>query len=126
MKKRNGFVPSDISPSDIPYLLRHCAEQLFAQAKVSTCGRLLDDLCPTQDYRSFFTTHPERFLQTYEYHEGRDTLGLLYQSLCDIKSRKHSGSFYTPASVTEKLITQHLPVEATSTDFDPSCGTGIF
>ena len=126
MKKRNVFVPSDISPSDIPYLLRHCAEQLFAQAKVSTCGHLLEDLCPTQDYRSFFVTHPELFLQTYEYHEGRDTLGLLYQSLCDIKSRKHSGSFYTPASVTEKLITQHLPTDAASTYFDPSCGTGIF
>lgn len=113
--------------SDIPCLLRHCAGQLFAQAGVSCCDRLLTDLVCDAAYHSFCRKHAEIETITYPYLPGEDTLGQLYQSLCDIGNRKSSGSYYTPDSVATRLISVHLPeISPTQTFYDPSCGTGIF
>lgn len=111
----------------IPYLLRHCAQQLFLQANLTGCDVLLEDLVSSSAYHAFCDKHPEINDFTYTYSENEDVLGLLYQSLVHIENRKQSGAFYTPASVSRRLIFTHLPNEALSgTFFDPSCGTGIF
>lgn len=127
MRKKKNLVQPNYPASDIPYLLRHCAEQLFLQAGISGCDRLLNDLVNTSDYLSFCEEHTELETLSYTYSPYEDTIGLLYQSLCDINSRKSSGSYYTPAVVASRMISAHLPkLSPSQTFFDPSCGTGIF
>ena len=127
MRKKKTTIQLNYSTSDITCLLRHCAEQLFAQAGIRGCDKLLNDLVNTSAYRSFCEKHPEIKNYSYTYTPCEDTIGLLYQSLCDIGNRKFSGSYYTPAAVASRLISIHLPeCSSSQTFFDPSCGTGIF
>lgn len=126
INKHTSALPDNLT-DHIPYLLRHCAQQLFLQAKLSCCEMLLDDLVSSSSYQLFCDAHPELNDISYTYHENEDVLGLLYQSLLHRKNRKQSGSFYTPLSVSRRLIYTHLPPESLSGTFlDPSCGTGIF
>ena len=127
MRKKKNIVQLNYSASGISCLLRHCAEQLFSQAGIRDCDRLLNDLVCTPEYLSFCKNHPEIKKNVYTYVPCEDTIGLLYQSLCDLNSRKSSGSYYTPAAVASRLISIHLPeLSPSQTFFDPSCGTGIF
>ena len=112
---------------DIPFLLRHCAEQLLVNAKLTGCSSLLCDFAADSDYEVFCTSHPDINEIVYRHTPNEDTLGLLYQSLCAIEQRKSTGSFYTPAAIAKRLITTHFPaISDEQTIFDPACGTGIF
>jgi len=121
-----SFQPN-ISDTEIPCYLRHCAAQLLSQASVTVCDALLQDLASDSVYLTFLSSHPELNTVQYTYRSGEDLLGRLYQSLCDRKSKKHSGSYYTPVSVIHQMITKHLPTfYGKETVFDPSCGSGAF
>jgi type I restriction-modification system DNA methylase subunit len=54
-----------------------------------------------------------------------------FLSELDKKSKKATGTFYTPPSLVELILNEKLPVKNGETDFsiktlDPSCGSGIF
>lgn len=111
-------------------LLRDCAEKLLRQVGEETfslCHDLLEDLVPEAIFSVFKETLASLCSISYYCIEKEDTLGFLYLSLCNIKDRKASGSYYTPAWLAERLVTNHLPEPDSSKKIlDPSCGTGIF
>lgn len=110
--------------------LRFCAEQLVLSAgyhTISLLQPLLDDLVDTDRFLEWKAAVPACCTANYTYIPGEDTLGVLYQSLCHIGSRKTSGSYYTPAWLAKQLVEQHLPMlKPNHTVCDPSCGTGGF
>ena len=116
----NGHSSDDLT---LRCQLRHCAEQLILSAgyeDISLYQPFLDDLV---DKSAASNCPTEKFI----YIPGEDTLGLLYQSLCAMGTRKASGSYYTSAVLAKRMIEKHLPVlRPSQTVFDPSCGTGIF
>lgn len=111
-------------------LLRNCAEQLLLSVGTLSPAlqkHLLEDLVCEQDYVLFQKSSPEFCSLSYTYLPKEDTLGFLYLSLSGLKERKNSGSYYTPAHLTQQLISQHLPNASSAKKIlDPSCGTGIF
>ena len=110
--------------------LRHCAEQLIYSAGYPDCTAyqpLLDDLVDSITFTKWKSTSEDYDVPNYIYEPSGDTLGLLYQSLCNIGDRKFSGSYYTPANLAKKLVDKHLPaIKEQYTVLDPSCGTGVF
>ncbi len=111
-------------------LLRACAEQLIVSAgysDVSLFESLLDSLITSKDFSAFKVQHTPLCEISYTYYPKEDTLGFLYLSLCNLKNRKASGSYYTPAWLANRLVSKHLTMlDDTKTVLDPSCGTGIF
>lgn len=108
-------------------ILRYCAEQLAEQSGIICPASLLDDLIDSKSYSDFSISHPALQNIFCTYYEEEDTLGYFYLSLCDLKERKRSGSYYTPLSIVKKLITSHFSATAPEkTWFDPACGTGSF
>ena len=111
--------------------LRYCAEQLILSAgykDISLFQLFLNDLAEENNFYKWKTESPEYCAKTtYTYTSNEDTLGLLYQSLCNMGDRKASGSYYTSSSLAKRLVEHHLHVlQPSHTIFDPSCGTGIF
>ena len=110
--------------------LRHCAEQLVLSAGYPDCTAyqpLLDDLVDSITFSKWKNASDDYDVPTYIYEPCEDTLGLLYQSLCNIGDKKFSGSYYTPAKLAKKLVDMHLPaISKQYTVLDPSCGTGVF
>lgn len=110
--------------------LRSCAEQLIQSAgykDISLFQSLLNNLIDETYFLAWKAFVPECGTTNYTYRSGEDTLGLLYQALCNIGDRKSSGSYYTPAWLAKQLIEKHLPMlRSNHTVLDPSCGTGIF
>ena len=111
-------------------LLRDCAEKLMLSSglTMSDCyTTLLDDLIPAKEFLSCKEMFPFFREVFYTYIPDEDTLGFLYMSLCSLKDRKSSGSYYTPAWLAKRLVETHLSVlPAAQTILDPSCGTGVF
>ncbi|MDP2928912.1 MAG: N-6 DNA methylase [Candidatus Omnitrophota bacterium] len=54
----------------------------------------------------------------------RDILGFLYQSLLPEGQKSQRGSYYTPSTVVDEIITEY--VRKDSKVLDPCCGTGQF
>lgn len=110
--------------------LRFCAEQLILSAgyeEISFYNTLLNDLVDSERFLAWKAKSPDFPAEKYTYTTAEDTLGLLYQSLRAMGSRKASGSYYTPATLAKRLVEKHLPaLFPHQTVFDPSCGTGIF
>ncbi len=110
--------------------LRSCAEQLILSAgykDLSLFQPLLNNLIDETFFLTWKAFAPEYGTANYTYRSGEDTLGLLYQALCNIGNRKNSGSYYTPAWLAKQLMEKHLPMPRPNhTVLDPSCGTGIF
>lgn len=111
-------------------LLRSCAECLIYGAGYKNLflfGYLLDNLVSSSGFSVFQKMHPDLYKVSYTYLPSEDTLGFLYLSLRNLRDRKASGSYYTPAGLVQKLVAQHLPaIDSKKEIFDPSCGTGIF
>lgn len=111
-------------------LLRDCAEKLMTASGItlSECHSiLLSDLISTEEFQHFQLMHPSLCEISYTYLPEEDTLGFLYLSLCNLQTRKSSGSYYTPAWLAKRLVETHLPqLAANQTILDPSCGTGMF
>jgi len=121
---------SVINDNSLRCQLRFCAEQLILSAgyhTISLLRPLLDDLIDTDCFLEWKAAVPACSTANYTYIPCEDTLGVLYQSLCHIGSRKVSGSYYTPVWLAKQLIEHHLPMlRPDYTVFDPSCGTGVF
>ena len=64
------------------------------------------------------------FLLDCELPEQRDILGIFYQSLLFEGKKSQSGSYYTPSSIVNDIITDYLKKD--SKVLDPCCGTGQF
>lgn len=63
------------------------------------------------------------------YIEGDDFLGLVYQSLSNMRMRKTSGSYYTPSGLVDSLVKKSLDYLEQNTVIevlDPCCGSGNF
>lgn len=63
------------------------------------------------------------------YTAGDDLLGLIYMALSDLGTRKKSGMYYTPQSLTQTLVTRSLSLledRAFPRIADPCCGSGNF
>ena len=125
---KNTSVPEENS---LRCRLRYCAEQLIFSAgykSISLFQLFLNDLADETCFYNWKAANQAYCNETnYAYAPGEDTLGLLYQSLCNMGDRKASGSYYTSSSLAKRLIEHHLPaLQASHTVFDPSCGTGIF
>lgn len=108
-------------------LLTDCADKLLFQSGATYYDTLLTDIISADELSQFHKTFPEIEELAYTYLPDEDTLGFLYLSLSTLKSRKNSGSYYTPAWLAKRLITEHLPLpDSKKTILDPSCGTGVF
>jgi len=59
-----------------------------------------------------------------ELPEASDLLGLIYQSLAMEGHKAQAGSYYTPKSVVDEIVDEH--VQQNSVVLDPCCGTGQF
>lgn len=64
------------------------------------------------------------FLLNCDIPKQRDILGFLYQSLISEGQKSKSGSYYTPSSIVDEIITEY--VKKDSKVLDPCCGTGQF
>ena len=64
------------------------------------------------------------FLLDFELPEQRDILGIFYQSLLFEGKKSQNGSYYTPSSIVNDIITDY--VKKDSKVLDPCCGTGQF
>jgi|GEM_PF-5262015 len=60
----------------------------------------------------------------FVYNQNEDTLGLLYEDIQDLKSRKRTGSYYTPSFIP--AMPAKFAKERSSEILDPACGSGIF
>lgn len=111
-------------------LLRHCAQQLISKAGYENTllfDSLLDDLASAKAFSTFEKNYGSLCEISYSYDSREDTLGFLYMSLCNLRDRKASGSYYTPVWLAKRLVEQHLTeLDTSKTILDPSCGTGIF
>ncbi len=71
----------------------------------------------------------EALSQELKYVKGEDSLGLVYLSFKDLALRKKKGSYYTPYSIVNELLSG---IKDFNGDFkdklicDPCCGTGNF
>lgn len=132
-RRNKTFISGNMSALDdnsLRFRLRHCAEQLILSAgyeDISLYQPLLNDLMDEARFLERNSLPLACCPDNYNYTPGEDTLGLLYQSLCTMGTRKASGSYYTPARLAKRLIDVHLPMlDETKTVLDPSCGTGVF
>lgn len=111
-------------------LLRACAEQLILSAGYSTTALyepFLDHLAAPEQLFLLIQHYPALFKLSYHYSNAEDTLGCLYQSLCALRERKCSGSYYTPVSLAARLISRITDkFDHTAKILDPCCGTGVF
>ncbi len=111
-------------------LLRDCAEQLIISSGMGLTDcftTLLNDLISAKKFLQFKESCSFLCNITYTYIAEEDTLGFLYLSLYNIKDRKSSGSYYTPARLAKRLVASHLPDFCIEKNIlDPSCGTGVF
>lgn len=96
----------------------------------SVFSLLIDDLLCSQDAGSFLS--PDIALQEYtqkiKFVPGEDTLGFIYLSLRTLVERKISGSYFTPETVADKLVSELGKTADLSnkTICDPCCGSGMF
>lgn len=106
---------------------------LSAPDTFSAISPLIDDLIPDKEQaRELLLQREELFLLPVSYVPFEDTLGFLYLSSKQLNSRKSSGSYYTPAHIVKRLLSDLSPAmqqERKNMEFsvlDPSCGTGSF
>jgi type I restriction-modification system DNA methylase subunit len=64
------------------------------------------------------------FLLDCNIPKQRDVLGFLYQSLLLEGKKSQNGSYYTPSTIVDEIITDY--VKKNSKVLDPCCGTGQF
>lgn len=111
-------------------MLRACAEQLILSAGYNTTilyEPFLDHLVSRKNLSLLKQYSPALFEISYQYSKTEDTLGCLYQSLCTLRNRKKTGSYYTPGVLAARLISRvSNRLDHTKSILDPSCGTGIF
>lgn len=137
-----------LSEKKIQILLADCAVKLFAQRFGIQTGEqnavLLDFLEGRLDFGSkkqliwdliaeketaihWIRENQILFEIAYEYEEQEDVIGLLYISCKNIRSRKATGSYYTPTKVVRQLIQKVVEKNgAQKIVLDPCCGTGNF
>ena len=132
-RRNKTYINADTpAPDDLSLRcrLRFCAEQLILSAgykESSLFEVLLNELVDIDRFLTWKAENSGTLTENYTYTTSEDTLGLLYQSLHAMGSRKASGSYYTSATLAKRLVEKHLPaLSPYQTIFDPSCGTGIF
>jgi len=88
---------------------------------------LIEDLLSGVSDLSFLNRH-EVFSQIIKFNANEDTLGFAYISLVNLGHRKARGSYYTPLSVVNTVISsiaENVDLSEKSI-FDPCCGAGNF
>ncbi len=107
--------------------LRFFAEQLMIKTEPSIQNELLNSLIAEPVFEEFLKANSFFKDICCTYVPNEDTLGFFYLSLKNLADRKSSGSYYTPAWLAKKLITEQLHDFSTAASvLDPSCGTGCF
>ena len=93
---------------------------------------------PTPAWRDAFDTLFEAFHFTTREGDGSvvapDMLGRVFEGLMDPDQRHRSGTYYTPASLVERVVVSRVDVHAThssvpladTTILDPAVGSGAF
>lgn len=135
-----------ISEDELRIILAHFALQLHAQNSKSTFNSdwlyknvpfsdhslfhmLISDLLGDVDLAITDLSNIQVILDLQiQFVPSEDTLGFIYLSLRDLRDRKQTGAYYTPATAVNMLIDQLsdcLTLEH-KTVCDPCCGTGIF
>lgn len=116
------------APSSVPasYLLDYLNQNI----SLGIYRSLVEDLIEScTNARTLIENSPFVFDLPFIYEEKEDLLGLLYLSLQNLRDRKATGSYYTPAHIVEKLILHSTSSGKTldqRTILDPCCGTGNF
>lgn len=88
---------------------------------------LIEPLIDSRHELAFFlNTRKHLFSNLYTYVPGEDTLGLLWQTLRCIGSRKSYGAYYTPSWITHRLAEDLHLSDNVGTLLEPCCGTGSF
>lgn len=137
-----------LSEKKIQILLADCAVKLFAQhfeiqtgeqntvlldflegrLDLGSKAQLIWDLIAEKETAIHWIRENQILFEiVYEYEEQEDVIGLLYISCKNIRSRKATGSYYTPTKVVRQLIQKAVEKNGTQkTVLDPCCGTGNF
>lgn len=111
--KSTSFLEVYLTSDNIPPLLQQLVAPLLPHKK----EKLLQLL----------RLAPDLFSIRYQYREGEDFLGLLYQSVQCLNDRKKNGAYYTPDHIRRQMVQQLLKDESASkTYLDPASGTGGF
>lgn len=97
-----------------------------ASSKISYKNKVIEDelswwLNKTQ---SNFSFDKYAHLLSIQLPEVSDLLGVVYQSLVAEGNKAQGGSYYTPKSVVDEVVNNH--VQKNSLVLDPCCGTGQF
>lgn len=88
---------------------------------------ICDLIADKVDAKKWVEENQALFATPYEYEEQEDVIGLLYISCKNVRSRKATGSYYTPTKVVHQLIAKVVEKNGTDgTVLDPCCGTGNF
>lgn len=137
-----------LNQNKIQILLADCAVKLFAQRLGKEVGEnsavlldfmagrfdlgeramlICDLIADKVDAKKWVEENQALFETPYEYEEQEDVIGLLYISCKNVRSRKATGSYYTPTKVVHQLIAKVVEKNGTDgTVLDPCCGTGNF
>jgi len=120
----NGLEAVELTEHKLRRILAGCAGQLlqqrFADRAACRYAWLVDELAGGDETPVF----GKNISFVYIYKE--DLLGFLYLSLRELKSRKESGSYYTPQTIAKRLINSLFESKHSNTGLilDPACGTG--
>lgn len=102
------------------------AKYLKGEISIKKYDTLIDALITNRDKAiAFCEEYPSVFCLDYAYEPKVDILGLIYISCKSIGNRKVTGSYYTPTTVVDKLISR-LDITSKDKILDPCCGTGNF
>lgn len=137
-----------LTDENIQLFIAEAALQLFFQKRngLKSSNLLLDYLKNNRDEKElgpflkqlysnkkkaigFLQSYPELFRINYFYENKEDLLGLIYISCKNLGNRKATGSYYTPTTVVDKLIsnlTDNARISNETKICDPCCGTGNF
>lgn len=119
-------------------ILLQCAIKLYPFGHTKTYNdnysdetfiKLCNDLCSDTQIDNFHFN--KSIFDDIHFDKDEDTLGLIYSSLSQLKSRKKSGSYFTPMHLAKTLNETILSYQKCNTPFnktilDPACGSGSF
>lgn len=73
-----------------------------------------------------FTLHHPKylFLEKTELPDHPDPIGIIYQSLREVRQKSKYGSYYTPSQITDSIKNDYFNIHGII--LDPCCGTGQF
>lgn len=109
---------------EIPDIIFSLAEDLLALAGVEN-RKIVQDIL--SNFQKDFQVKRLKLKKEYSlsYKKGEDFLGSLYQSLLTEGAKNKAGSYYTPTSIVDNMLSD-IELESNSNFLDPCCGSGAF